>query len=70
VAVNLAFLSTLDAAEANKFGMVWMQKFDGVAAEDANDGASQLSCKNRTRKQERDEDGPEAAHGLHASRGL
>ncbi len=48
--------------------MVAVQDFEGAAVENANDGASQLSCKHRTGNQEREEDGPEAAHGSRASR--
>jgi len=33
VAVSLAFLRALDAAEANKFNVVWVQKFESVAVE-------------------------------------
>jgi len=48
--------------------MVAVEDFEGVAVEDGDDGASQLSCKHRTGNQEREENGPEAAHGSHASR--
>lgn len=48
--------------------MVTVQDFDGGAVKDGDHGASQLGCKHRTGNQEREEDGPEAAHGSHASR--
>lgn len=53
---------------ADAFRVLGVQDFDSVAVEDANDGTSQLSCKHRTGNQEREEDGPEAAHGSQASR--
>jgi hypothetical protein len=66
VAVSLAFLRPVDAVESDVFGVLVVQDFEGVAIEDGDDGASQLSCKDRTGKQEREEDNPETSHGPHA----
>jgi len=39
VAIGLPFLRAVDSAEADAFGMVVVQHFDGVAVEDGDDRA-------------------------------
>ena len=41
-AEGLAFLRAIDAAEADAFGFVFVQDFDGVAVEDRDDGAGEV----------------------------
>ena len=43
-----ALLRAVDAAEADTFGVLVVQNFDGVAVEDEDDGAGEVSGKNRT----------------------
>jgi hypothetical protein len=43
VAVGLAVLGTVDAAEADAFCMVAVQDFDRVAVEDGDNGAGEVS---------------------------
>jgi hypothetical protein len=40
-AVGLAFLRAVDAVQADTFGVLVAQDFDGVAIEDGNDGADE-----------------------------
>ena len=42
VAVGLAFLRTVDAAESDTFRVVVVQDFDGVAVEDGHDLAGEI----------------------------
>ena len=42
LAVGLAFLWAVDAAEADTFRVVVVQDFDGVAVEDGDDGAGEV----------------------------
>ena len=42
LAVGLAFLRAVDAAEADAFRVVVVQDFDGVAVEDGDDGAGEV----------------------------
>ena len=42
LAVGLAFLRAVDAAEADAFGFVVVQDFNGVAVEDRDDGAGKV----------------------------
>lgn len=67
-AACLAFLRAVNTAEADTFGMMAVPNFDGVAIEHTNDMATELTGKGSVGKQEREEDGPEAAHGPYASR--
>src|SRR5438093_71073 len=41
--VGLAFLRAVDAAEADTFGVLVVQDFDGIAVEDGDDGAGEIS---------------------------
>ena len=43
VAVGLAFLRAVDAAEADAFRVLVVQDFEGVAIEDGDDGAGEVS---------------------------
>ena len=43
LAISLAILRAVDAAEADAFSMVAVQYFDGVAVEGRKDGASEVS---------------------------
>jgi hypothetical protein len=44
LAVSLAFLWAVDAAEADAFKMVTVQYFDAVAVDNGDDGAGGVSC--------------------------
>ena len=47
LAVGLAFLRAVDAAETDTFSMVAVQDFDGVAVEDRDDGAAEVGDEGR-----------------------
>jgi hypothetical protein len=42
VAVGLAFLRAVDPAEADPFGVLVVQNFEGIAVEDGDDGAGEV----------------------------
>lgn len=45
LAEGLFLLRTVDAAEADTFGVLVVQDFEGVAVDDGDDGAGELSGK-------------------------
>ena len=44
MAVGLALLGAVDAAQTDAFGVVIVQDFEGVAVEDGDDGAGEVQC--------------------------
>jgi hypothetical protein len=61
LAVGLAFLWAIDAAEANTLGVLLVQDFEGVAVEDGGDGAGELRREAGSGEQEREESSPDKA---------
>jgi hypothetical protein len=51
VAVGLALLGVVDAAESNTFRPLAVQNFNGVAVEDGDDGACEVGGKDTNRNQ-------------------
>jgi hypothetical protein len=52
LAVGLVFLWAIDAVEANAFRVVIVQDFNGVAVEDADDGAGEIRGMSRYAQRE------------------
>ena len=44
-------LRAVDTAEANKFSVVWVQKFDGVVIEDGDDEVGEIRGTEKTGKE-------------------
>ena len=44
LAVGLAFLRAVDAAETDAWGVVVVKDFDGIAVQDGDDGAGEIGC--------------------------
>jgi hypothetical protein len=47
-AVSLTFLWAINATQADTFGAVVVQDFDGVAVEDGDDGAGKVDSEGRS----------------------
>ena len=64
LAIDLAFLRAVDAAEEDTFRMVAVQHFEGVAVEDGNDGAGEVGGNDRAHEwpEEKERGNKKATH--------
>ena len=70
LAIRLALLWAVNALEADSFRALVVQDFDSIAIQHTDHRAGELTRKDRTGEQEREQEGPETAHGPDASRSV